>query len=126
MSDAAVVEGEDGKPAIVAAAIECLHEFQPLHEWESGGVKGKLTARIIRIRHRTFLDLREHQEGPEFTGYTKRGLRLSAHEIHILEAYIFPTAKQLLRGRRAPVPGEAQPCNQSTVTDAREVTPIAS
>lgn len=124
MSDAVVVEGENGKQ-VTAAAIECIHEFQPLHEWESAGVKGKLTARIIRIRHRTFLDLREHQEGPDFTGFTKRGLRLSAHEIHILENYIFPQAKPLLRGRRAPVPGEAQ-CSPSSVTDAKEVTPIAS
>lgn len=117
-----VVEGEDGKKPLVRE-IEVIKFFQPLHEWETSGVKAKLTARVIKIGHRIFLDLREYQEGSEFTGFTKRGLRLSLHEIQILESFIFPDAKALLRRRTtAPSVGE-QACTPLSATDAKEVTP---
>jgi hypothetical protein len=80
-------------------AIEVLHWFKPIQEWEITGlhVIGKLTARIIRQRGRIFLDIREWQRTDKWIGFTKRGLRLSIHELRTIENYIFPEAKDILK-----------------------------
>lgn len=47
---------------------EVLREFAPI---------GKYRVRLVRLRDRVFLDIREYVAGESFEGFTRRGIRFS-------------------------------------------------
>ena len=48
------------------------------------GPWGRLDVRVLETASGRRLDIREHVESEAFTGYTRRGLRLSAEEFALL------------------------------------------
>jgi hypothetical protein len=71
-----------------AENVETVHEYSAISVWNTPVLTGSLRARIVRRKGKKYLDLREWHKGPDFEGWTKRGLRFSASELRVLEGII--------------------------------------
>ena len=115
-----MVDGVVGAAPLVES-ITVIYEFKPIHEWTVGNVTSSLTARIIEKKGKKFLDVREYQISPHFTGYTKRGLRMTVHELRILGDYVIPFAYDMLK---TSTQSESKSvCNTQAATDAEKPKP---
>lgn len=61
--------------------LEVLHTFSVLNRWAGNGYRASLIPRLVKTRAGIFFDLREYNQGTNFTGFTRRGLRLKVSDV---------------------------------------------
>lgn len=93
-----------GAPRSRADTLAVVATLEPLRD----GPAGRLDVRIIEVRPgQRRLDVRQFLAGAGFTGYTKKGVCLSAEEFHaLLEQY--EAIVTALTGSRAPAGDRAR------------------
>lgn len=92
--------------------VEDVFVFPNLNQWETKTYKTEIIPRLVKTPAGIFFDLREKNEGANFTGYTKRGLRLNLTDIRALIALlpkVETMLKEKLKERREEVQKNATP-----------------
>lgn len=60
--------------------VETIKSYADLYDWCFVGGEGKICLRLVRVRGRIFIDMREYMKTRELDGFTARGFRLNKEQ----------------------------------------------
>jgi hypothetical protein len=80
---------ERRKPMAKEYSEKVIKEFPDIPAFEGKTRSGTWKVRVVQNGGgRKILDVREYLESPSYTGFTRRGIRLDAEQLEVLEALL--------------------------------------